>query len=524
MGLFNKKNEGGLMDAIRCDQSDYLIWKWRPKGMEANSTKKENAIRYGSSLNVKDGEVAVFVYHQKDGTQQDFIEGPYNDTIKTANFPVLSSIVGLAFGGGSPFQAEVYYINQAGLIQVPFAVPYFDMFDPRVPEFPVQMAVRGSFAIGIPDYRQFIKLHRLTDFNIDAFKKQIKDSFIKYVKAVVTNIPDGSYGGAPIPLVQLERRILQVNDIVQQYVEPKLTGVYGVALKDFNISELDIDKTCDGYLKVKELTADYTAAQLKTQQDINISNMQQTNQLQMDQLAESQRIQMQNMEETMRIQREEAQFAQHQNTEMNAYAAKLATESQNLGAFSVGRQADVGIAAAEAMGKQAAAGAGNINLGAGGGGMNPGAMMANMAMGQAVGMGMANMLGNTFAGATAGMGTAAPGMAAPGMGAPVGGMPGQMPPAGMTPPPVPGAAAPATMYNVAVNGATTGPFSVAQLSQMAQAGQLTAQSLVWCAGMAGWAAASSVPELAALFAPPAPAGGVPPVPPVPPTPPVPPVQ
>jgi hypothetical protein len=38
------------------------------------------------------------VYKQKDGAMQDFIEGPFDDTIKTANFPVLSSIVGLAFG------------------------------------------------------------------------------------------------------------------------------------------------------------------------------------------------------------------------------------------------------------------------------------------------------------------------------------------------------------------------------------------------------------------------------------------
>ena len=37
------------MDSIRCDEAEYLIWKWRPVGMEANTTKKENAIRYGSS-------------------------------------------------------------------------------------------------------------------------------------------------------------------------------------------------------------------------------------------------------------------------------------------------------------------------------------------------------------------------------------------------------------------------------------------------------------------------------------------
>jgi hypothetical protein len=60
MGLFSNKKVGGMMDMIRCDEQDYLIWKWRPKGNEVNSTNKENAIRWGSSLRVKDGEVAVF--------------------------------------------------------------------------------------------------------------------------------------------------------------------------------------------------------------------------------------------------------------------------------------------------------------------------------------------------------------------------------------------------------------------------------------------------------------------------------
>ena len=58
---FGKKNEGGLMDAIRCDEKDFLIWKWRPAGQEANSTRKENAIRTGSSISVRPGQAAVFL-------------------------------------------------------------------------------------------------------------------------------------------------------------------------------------------------------------------------------------------------------------------------------------------------------------------------------------------------------------------------------------------------------------------------------------------------------------------------------
>ncbi len=98
------------MNQIRCDESSYLIWKWCPKDSQEGSNR-ENAIRWGSSLRVKDGEVAVFVYKQENGLMQDYIEGPFDKIIETKNFPVLASIVGLAYGGGTPFQAEVYFIN-----------------------------------------------------------------------------------------------------------------------------------------------------------------------------------------------------------------------------------------------------------------------------------------------------------------------------------------------------------------------------------------------------------------------------
>ena len=94
MGLFSKK-VSGLMDVIRCDEPSYLIWKWHPNGTKSGNNYRENAIRWGSSLRVKDGEVAVFVYKQKDGTEQDFIEGPFDQILETANLPVLASLIGL---------------------------------------------------------------------------------------------------------------------------------------------------------------------------------------------------------------------------------------------------------------------------------------------------------------------------------------------------------------------------------------------------------------------------------------------
>ncbi len=55
------------------------------------------------------------------------------------------------------------------------------------------------------------------------------------------------------------------------------------------------------------------------------------------------------------------------------------------------------------------------------------------------------------------------------------------------------------VWHLAVNGATTGPFSKADLGRMASEGKLTRQTHVWTPGQDGWLVADDVPELAQLF-------------------------
>jgi membrane protease subunit (stomatin/prohibitin family) len=68
------------------------------------------------------------------------------------------------------------------------------------------------------------------------------------------------------------------------------------------------------------------------------------------------------------------------------------------------------------------------------------------------------------------------------------------------PPPPP----PAAAWHLAIHGQTLGPFGPQELQQHLVNGQLTRETLVWCAGMSGWQPAGSVPQLAHLFGPPAP--------------------
>ena len=249
MALFRKTEKAGLMDIIRCDEPFYLIWKWHPAGSQKGNNQREHAIRWGSSLRVKDGEVAVLVYKQKDGTVQDFVEGPFDQIIRTANFPVLAELVGLAYGGDTPFQAEIYFINLARVIQIPFAVPFFDLYDPRFLDFGVPTAVRGKITFYIEDYRAFVKLHRLNTFDLSAFQNQIRDAVARYVKGVVTNIPSEKQ----IPVVQIEREISRINALVERDIRERFGQDFGVHITGVDINAIELDKTSEGYMQLKQV-------------------------------------------------------------------------------------------------------------------------------------------------------------------------------------------------------------------------------------------------------------------------------
>lgn len=65
-----------------------------------------------------------------------------------------------------------------------------------------------------------------------------------------------------------------------------------------------------------------------------------------------------------------------------------------MNAFQVEKQAEVGIAGAEALGHMGENGAVNVNLGGASNGFNPAAMMASMAVGNVVGQNIAGSMSN----------------------------------------------------------------------------------------------------------------------------------
>lgn len=431
MGLFGNKKEGGIMDTIRCEEDEYLIWKWSPAGI---ASKRENAIRYGSSLRVRDGEAAIFVYDQKG--EHDVIVGPFDRMIKTANFPILSRIVGAAYGGNSPFQAEIYYINLANVIQVNVPIFDFDIPDPSfsgADNIPIK-AVRATITFKIGDYNVFLKKHRLRAIELDAFKNKIKETVAALITEELTEFPINF----KISVLHINSKLKEINKIAQSKATTHLNDTYGIETVRVDISKIVIDEESENVKKLRKRLDLMSDAQAS----INAKNLEDT-----------QRINAGNLEDTLRVQREELQRAQ-----------KLQTESNFMGAHGLNQQTDVLKTAATSLGEMGSMGGGD------GSGMNPTNMMAGMMMGGAIGGQMAGM-----------MNTIGQGM-------------GQNMQQMNTPPPPP-----VIQYMVLINGQQSGPFNLEQLQQLKANNTIGEATYVWKQGMSSWEIIKNIPELSFLL-------------------------
>lgn len=208
--------------------------------------------------------------------------------------------------------------------QLKFSVPWFDVFDPRLMDRGVPVVVRGVISYTIEDMPLFNSLNQNDgDFDSDAFEKKLRGTLNKYIKSVVCNVPSE----AQIPLVQLERKIMEVSDIILAKAMPQVERTLGIRVIQLDITELTIDKQSRGYMELKSLTADLEKENILAKHNADLSNFKLQNELNQNVLKaqsvlnlegmqqqqvlnmESQMLQLEHQRETLRIQREEMQRA-----------------------------------------------------------------------------------------------------------------------------------------------------------------------------------------------------------------------
>jgi hypothetical protein len=204
--------------------------------------------------------------------------------------------------------------------QVSFKIPYFDVYDPRFENFAVPVAVRVTLVYGVNDIALFNSINKTQNISDNTFQDKLKGQITKFVKGVVTNAP----ADHQIPVLKLESKIVEISELVQNYVTPKIERLFGVNVRSIDITDITVDNQSKGYRELKAVTTELEKDSLQARSSLNIDAWKRQQEMNLGGQEEMQRMQLEHQRETMRIQREELQRASRLQTETNFLGAHQA--------------------------------------------------------------------------------------------------------------------------------------------------------------------------------------------------------
>lgn len=240
-----------LVHNIRSDlpQGDYLVQKWKSPASNANH---QNQIRLGSSLRVRPGEAAVFLYPGKRGEQpMDVFHGPADLILQKRNLPRLASVMVPADDGDGLFPADVFFVQIGQATQLKWEVEWVDTFDSPFPDTPVPVSATGKVIFSITDVETFAEVQGLEDLAPADLVRQIRPQLIDAIRVNLVALASASN----IPPEQIGARLTEVGEALRAKVGAVL-GMFGVKLSDFLIESIELKQKGEGLIDPMRATRD----------------------------------------------------------------------------------------------------------------------------------------------------------------------------------------------------------------------------------------------------------------------------
>lgn len=148
--------------------------------------KGSGDLRFGSQVIVGESQAAVFV---RGGEALDVL-GPGRHTLSTANLPVLSSVIGMATSGRTPFTADIYFVNLKDMPQVGWGTnPPIVLETPGYGRGVALLITHGVIDIGVDDPMVFVKQYAIGKpaVYLEHIKERIQSMLLGEIGQLLSN-------------------------------------------------------------------------------------------------------------------------------------------------------------------------------------------------------------------------------------------------------------------------------------------------------------------------------------------------
>lgn len=221
------------------------VIKWEANTHELVHKFPVEDLRLGSQLVVYPGQTAFFV--KGGNTFDEFTAGTY--IIKTENIPLQNKVYNLPFGGNSPFQAEVWFVNQVSLLDCKWGTA--SPIHIEDPKYKVIVPIRsfGQYGFNVSNPRCFIE--KLVG-NMPTFStEQVVSYFRGVILSKLTAIISQKLYADSLSVINISSHI----EVIASYAKERLAEVlsnYGITLESFNVIGINVNEQDPSFIKLKE--------------------------------------------------------------------------------------------------------------------------------------------------------------------------------------------------------------------------------------------------------------------------------
>lgn len=233
-----------LIDVVKCTMDSCVLVAKFPS----------EDLRIGTQLVVYPGQTAFFVKGGKIYDQ--FGSGTY--TLTTANIPLLNKLLNIPFGGKSPFQAEVWFVNQVAVLDSKWGTaPPLQIEDPK---YGVIVPVRayGQYGFRVGDPKIFLEqiIGNVAFFTADKLNVYFRGK----IMSRLTNLLSDKLTKDKISVLNINSYLCEISEACKEGIS-EFFKKYGVDVQTFDVISISVKEDDPSYLKLKN--AKDLAARLK---------------------------------------------------------------------------------------------------------------------------------------------------------------------------------------------------------------------------------------------------------------------